>query len=415
MVDMVDDRPTDNDTPDPPPTLPERLQALLEMLFPDPPLVDILTLNDFTYRYPFSRLGSRAVKEIEQSQRITRGSGDYQQMGLSEFYAGLIYLHEGQFLGAAHYFIEARRFWTLGGRVTAVCLTHLAQGIAQQEAHHDEAALSRYGQADRCLRRFPLGDLLGRDAAFVAECRALLSECRETLAQRMRAQEEGDAAERPPNRLVLPGRQAAPAAEASTVAEAAPSATAEQPAPRQTISQPAAARPIFNLRAQPSSAALPVAGMEETRAEETAVVASPPIPGHQNNHPYLIWYKTSPKEGFVVQDWLPDIPANAYVLVDTRVDRYYYQPGNLVIVNSERAQGQIPVHLDPPSAPPSPEPIFLGELEKPPPEVSSGQVIADSGSVKLSPDQETPLYGDELIGIVIGVWVAVALQQRPAA
>lgn len=397
-----------------PPTLPERLQALLETLFPDPPLVDILTLHDFTYRYPFTRLGARAVKEIERSQRITRASGDYQQMGLSEFYAGLIHLHEGQFLGAAHYFVEARRFWTFGGSVTAVCLTHLAQGIAQQEAHYDEAALSRYGQAERCLRRFPLDDTLGRDAAFVAECRALLTECREKLTQRMRAPDEGEAAERAVPRLTLTGREAAPADGSSTVAEVTPPPVGARPAPRMTINQPPAALPIFNLRAQPASSALLVAGAEETGAEETAVVAIPPIPGHQNNQPYLIWYKTNPNEGFVVQDWLPDIPANAYVLVDTRVDQYYYKSGDLVIVNSERAQGQIPVHLDPPSAPPPPEPIFLGELEKPPPEVSSGQVVADSGSVKLAPDQETPLYADEIIGIVIGVWVAVALQQRPA-
>jgi hypothetical protein len=394
-----------------PDTLATRLQALLELLFPEPPLVDILTLTDFANRYPFTRLGRLAVAAIEQSQRVTRASGDYGQMGLSEFYAGLIHLHEGQFLGAAHFFAEARRYWMFAGRTTAVCLTHLAQGIAQQGAFQYELALARYGQAERCLRRLLADDLLGRNGEFVAACRTLLSECREELAQRLQAQAEGDLTEREAQRVLVRAKRASQ--EARTRAESSPAQPSPEPPPD---TRPPADRPIVNLRSQPpppDPAARPEEEAER-EGETTAVFLPPPIPGHQNTQPHLVWYKADPVENFDAQTWLPGVTANAHILVDTRIDRYFYNPGDLVIVNSERVNGQIPVRPDEPSVAPIQDPIFLGEVEKPPPDDRDGPVGSDDpGSVRLSPDTEAPLFAEDIIGIVIGVWADFALRQRP--
>lgn len=383
-------------------TLPERLQALLEMLFPEPPLVDILTLNSFTFGYRFSGLGPRAVADIERAQRVTRSSGDYSQMGLSEFYAGLIYLHEGQFLGAAQYFAEARRYWTFGGSATAVCLTHLAQGIAQQESYHYEPALSRYGQAERCLRRFPLGDTLGRDATFVAECRALLAECRTELNRRMQTMDvDGDGAAH--HISLRPTEAAAPAEEAATVAEGPPA----PPPPRDE--RPPAAPPVVNIRAQPTQPT-PVANDEWTEPE----ISLAPVPGHQATDPHLVWYKVDPADDFDVRAWRSDLSADAYVLVDTRIERYAFQPKDLVVVNSDQAVGQIPVRPTLALRQQFLVPIFLGVVEKPPPNGRDAQTDEGAGSVKLSPDTETPLYAEDIIGIVVGIWAGIALQPRPA-
>lgn len=385
-------------------TLPERLQALLEMLFPEPPLVDILTLNSFTFGYRFSGLGPRAVADIERAQRVTRSSGDYSQMGLSEFYAGLIYLHEGQFLGAAQYFAEARRYWTFGGSATAVCLTHLAQGIAQQESYHYEPALSRYGQAERCLRRFPLGDTLGRDATFVAECRALLAECREELAARLKAQSEGDVTEREARRVTLPP---ASSAEQDSAPVELPTNQAATPDTR-----PPADLPIVRLRSQIPLLAPEVVAEETGEGQTTAVFLPTPIPGHQNTQPHLVWYKIELPEEVDPQTWLPGLPAHAHALVDTRISRLY-RKGDWVIVNSERVDGQIPVRPDEPAHAPVQDPIFLGEVEKPPPDNQNGRFgPEDSGSVRLSPDTEAPLFVEDIIGIVIGVWADFTLRQR---
>ena len=89
----------------------EVLQELVEHLYPEPSVVDVLTLDQFVFRYKFSGLGATAVADMERAQRITRSVGDHGQIGLAEYHIGLIYLHWGQFLGAIKYFDDALRHW----------------------------------------------------------------------------------------------------------------------------------------------------------------------------------------------------------------------------------------------------------------------------------------------------------------
>lgn len=398
----------DLDQEESPPTLPERLQALLEMLFPEPPLVDILTLNSFTFSYRFTRLGPGAVSAIERAQRVTRSSGDYSQMGLSEFYAGLIYLHEGQFLGAAQYFTEARRYWTFDGSVTAVCLTHLAQGIAQQEAYHYEPALSRYSQAERCLRRVT-ADLTGDNRSFLAGCQALLADCRAELNRRMQAMDDRPDTDRSTRHVTLPPTESpATSEETSTVAESPP------PPPPPPDLRPPANPPIVRIRSEPAPIQ-PVPASDAEQAEQTEPeISLSPVPGHRTADTHLVWYKVDPADDFDVRAWRADLSADASVLVDTRIERYIFQPGDLVVVNSEQAVGQIPVRPTLSLRQQFPLPIFLGEVEKPPQNGRGGLPDRVAGSVKLSPNTETPLYAEDIIGIVIGVWAGISLRPRPA-
>lgn len=404
-------------------TLPsaEELAELLEMLYPDPPLVDIITLAEFKFRYRFSGLGVGAVAAMERAQRITRAIGDYDQMGLSEFYNGLIYLHEGQFLGAWPCFAEARRYWDFDNRATAVCLAQFAQGVAQHGAFHYELALNHYGKADRCLARIPKDGVTGEQGPFDHALRTLLAASRESAIRQLRLMDEGsDPAEgnrrinldKPP----VPPPSPPPTDEDESTAVMPP--PEQQPAPR-PASTPAVDLPIFRL----STASAKTASEQEPAqpemdtAQETAV-SFIPIPGHDNIAPHLIWMKPDPSSWEEVQAFLPDIGAEDYILVDRDIENYIFKPGDLIIVDNKQGAGSVPVEpQQPPLATRYPAPIYLGKIEQPPDvPVVDGQGAADTGNgrVRMSSDGERPLYAEDIIGIVVGIWLGLAVTPRPA-
>jgi hypothetical protein len=354
-----------------PPTA-DDLHRLLDMLYPDPPIVDILTLADFKYRYQFSRLGAGAVASLERAQRITRAVGDYDQMGLSEFHSGLIYLHECQFLGAGQYFAEARRYWEFANRQTAVCLAHFACGAAHHHAFHYDHALTRYGQVEKGLNQFPADGLVFQDGSFRAALRECLAANRQDVLRRMRAQEEGDS-------------------------------TAEESGRLQTTSPP-----IVRMGRDDANAGAPPLSIP---------FAPTPIPDHTNQNELLIWYQAVERRDERV--FLPDIRVNTWFLVDKRLDLYDVQPGDLVIVDNGAVAGSIGLAPRPGRATGRrPQRIHLGEVKSPDQirfmrDRRTGKItfapsvaneVADKGKVSLGPMTETPLYVDQIVGIVIGVW-----------
>jgi hypothetical protein len=103
------------------------------------------------------------------------------------------------------------------------------------------------------------------------------------------------------------------------------------------------------------------------------------------------------------------------LLVDMDVDPVSCNPGDVVVVRQENAEGSIPVNPQKPTSQKSQRlRIFLAKVKEPsrfthsvtegiqfPPEEP-----AEIGKIELSPNQEdVPLYDDEIIGIVIGIWV----------
>ena len=398
----------------------EELEGLLEMLYPDPPLVDIITLTEFKFRYRFSGLGVGAVAAMERAQRITRAIGNYDQMGLSEFYNGLIYLHDGQFLGAWPCFAEARRYWDFDNRATAVCLAQFAQGVAQHGAFHYELALNHYGKADRCMARFPIDDVTGEQGPFWRALRTLLAASRQSAIRQLRLIDEGPDSSAANRRIILdkppvPPPSPPPTEEDESTAVMPP--PEQQPAPR-PASTPAVDLPIFKLS---STGAKPVNEQVRARSEdieEETAVPFIPIPGHDNHSPYLIWMKPEPSSWEEVQAFLPDIHAEDYILVDRDIENYIFKPGDLIIVDNKQGAGSVPVEpQQPPLATRFPAPIYLGKIERPPnAPIVDGPEAANTanGRVRVSLQDERPLYAEDIIGIVVGIWLGLAVTPRPS-
>ncbi|MCZ7672937.1 MAG: hypothetical protein M5U34_40370 [Chloroflexi bacterium] len=76
-----------------------------------PGVIDILTLDQFIYRYTLSGLGAIDNGRHGTAQRITPSISDHAQIGLAEFHIGLIHLYWQQYLGALPYFDDAQRHW----------------------------------------------------------------------------------------------------------------------------------------------------------------------------------------------------------------------------------------------------------------------------------------------------------------
>mgnify|MGYP001434178301 CR=1 FL=1 len=207
-------------------------------------------------------------------------------------------------------------------------------------------------------------------------------------------------------------------------ASAPPPAAGEAPTPVIALSpeiRPSAPPPTPPTTVR-ATAGLPIIKL----SPETAVHREPdsppspaapvPIPDHQNLSDHLIWMKPDPADWPQVQTLFPDISAETRILVDRRFGNYPIRPGDLVIVDDAAGAGIVPVQPEqPPMATRYPSPIFLGKIEHPPPpnQIARAQgADHGKGSVKLSPDQERPLYADDIIGIVIGIWVGLKGPQR---
>jgi len=134
----------------------ERLNELLNMLYGRPENPDLITLDDVLRRYRLTALGKPAMTAIDQSRRMVRAVGDYEQIGLCEFHIGLIFLYWGDGRGAAQQFMAARQQWSFTDHTAAVTLAHYAAGVAQRRVFEHEKAARQLGKVKQLLPRIPL-------------------------------------------------------------------------------------------------------------------------------------------------------------------------------------------------------------------------------------------------------------------
>lgn len=394
----------------------EDLEDLVEQLYPEPGVVDILTLDQFIFRYKFSGLGATAVADMERAQRITRTVGDHRQIGLAEFHIGLIYLHWGQFLGAIKYFDDAQRHWRFAKHDQAVSLAQFAQGVAQHHAFHYETALANYGKVQHTLTKIEVPQNgTAPPTGFLADIKSNLAVCREDVVQKIRTLGQGE-----PTAFHVPLTD-----EQDTIA----SSTENQPTRETAVSDPPAtpSSPPHDIASRWPPAPMPISNLpvivddDETKPDhdiigtETAVVPAilgkSPIPQHANQSNYYVWYRVIDRDD--LEEFLPNIQSDTALLVDTRTDLYSCSEGDLVIVDQADAEGSIPLK---PQLEVERTPInfFLAEVDEQfsfERDVETGEIKfksdhpAEDAKVKITANQaDFPIYAEEIIGIVIGIW-----------
>jgi len=418
--------PEQNQEKFPVPPLAEGLQLLVEILYPEPGVVDILTLDQFIFRYKFSGLGATAVADMERAQRITRSVGDHDQIGLAEFHIGLIDLHWGQFWGAIKYFEDAHRHWQFAKHDPAVSLAQFAQGICQHHAYHYEQSLANYGKVQRILTKIESNGA-PPPAEFLPEIKSKLDACREDVVQKIRTLGEGE-----PTMFRVPIQEMEPPVTITSddLATKEETTVSSSPITPSHYSDRASGMPSAPL---PISHLPPVAGSESQINQENVVDeletvgdAGPvisdksPIPQHINQSDALVWYHVAAREEF--EEFLPAILADTVLLVDTRTDLYICDEGDLVIVNQADAEGSIPLkpQQEVPERPFTR--IYLAEVDEQlsfirDPETGEIQFRSNNaeevGKVKITANQaDFPIFAEEIIGIVIGIWAKLHPVQR---
>lgn len=390
----------------------EGLQRLVELLYPEPGVVDILTLDQFIFRYKFSGLGATAVADMERAQRITRSVGDHGQIGLAEFHIGLIYLHWGQFLGAIKYFDDAQRHWQFAKQDPAVSLAQFAQGVCRHHAYHYENALANYGKVQRTLANIEAnGSAPPPD--FLADMKSVLKACRDDVVLKIRTLGEGEPTT---FRVPIPEEEAPP----PDVMNEPPTREmagndpepASSPPPANTSSR-LVPEPIIKLQTRASDSQMgATTTLDEADSLVPIILEKSPIPQHANESNHLVWYHVTDRED--LESFLPDIQIETALLVDTRTDLYTCGEGDLVIVDQQDAEGSIPLKPQQETKGVPFTRIYLAEVDE---EFSftrnleTGIIEFDSekneevGKVKITADQaDFPIYAEEIIGIVIGIW-----------
>ena len=293
------------------------LERLLGLLFPNPPSLDCITIDDVQRRYRLTGLGAPALAAIEQSQRLVRARGDYAQTGLCEFHIGLIYFHWDDPRAAANQFALARQPWLLADDHSATCLAHFAQGLALYHAFHNEPAMLQFGRAERLLARDVHGPQAARQATLVEHLRPLLTAAQEALRESLwPADRPPEAPAAPPERLyvpVPPARDSAPQPPVAKSDSAARRAFERPPPPldRSTRALP----PISNLPG----------GLGD--------VPRGPVPGHIVVDDRFGWYVIAERRG----SFLPAVVAGTWLLADSEPDERPAARGEYVIVGSRRA------------------------------------------------------------------------------
>ena len=317
------------------------LERLLLVLFPAPPSLDCITIDDVLRRYRLTGLGAPALTAIEQSQRIVRARGDYSQTGQCEFHIGLIYFHWDDYRAAANQFALARQPWTLAGDDSANCLSRFAQGLALYHAYHNEPAMLQFGRAERLLARPAHGAALVRHAALAEQMRPLLAAAQEALREDLwPADRAPERAERgyltvPPLRQSAATSAAAPGGEGVIYGQPPPPSAGRLEA-RRAFERPARpapradgpSGPINNLNLPGDR---PAGSLGSAVGSPIAGSARGPVPGHVAIDARFAWYVIADRRG----DFLPAVTPGAWLLADSDVDEH--PGGEYVIVGSRQA------------------------------------------------------------------------------
>ncbi len=298
------------------------LQRLLEILFPGPPSLDCITVDDVLRRYPLTGLGAPALTAIEQSQRIVRARGDFSQTGLCEFHIGLIFFHWQDYRAAAAQFALARQPWTLASDHSANGLARFAQGQALAHAKHYEPAMLQFGRAERLLTRPAHGAAGARHALLAEKLWPLLTTAQETLREKLWPEDRPPAvvkggASTPPTAPHNERAAAPPVAAHNERAGAAPpprlgqmEAATEPPRPSEWVP-----RPLSNLHRNPGDG------------------QGGPVPGHRCVDERFSWYLIDGRRG----NFLPAIAPGVWVLADDESDERPPSAQDYVVVGSSRA------------------------------------------------------------------------------
>lgn len=375
--------------PDQPPAVVATLHDLIQMLYPDPN-PDVFTLDAFQFRYKLRNeqegLSEKAIRDIEQSRRISRRISNYQQAGLCEFHIGLIYLHEWDYRGAREQFEQAQQQWTFVYDPAAVGLALFAQGVAQQLAFHFEDAMACYTKANQWLPRIRFAPPAHYPEQFLDRLAAAVQthqeQVRETLWQGPEdtavvtdastgAETEAETAvvDEPPT---LPTEESTPAEESTT--EAPAEATAAPPTP------------------------MPIIHMGSADAAEI-------IPGHRRIESQFEWYLIERQPPV---DFFPaDVQQGGWLLVEKAPPA---SSGELVLVkkvgNGSGQQERVLVRSM--SSQPPHSRIYLAWLDEPDGVFSRN---TDTGVVTFAPSQSrVPVNVKEILGVVVGFWLPVQIK-----
>ncbi len=286
------------------------LERLLKLLYPEEPSLDIITVRNIRERYPLTGLGAPALAAIEQSRRIVRARADYEQVGLSEFHVGLIYLYWNDCRAAANQFALARQPWSLVSDTAAICLAHYAQGLGLFHSYHNEAAMLQYGRAEHLLERIASAARVEQLVTLEKEMRPLLTIAQATLRESLWP------AEQRPVEALQAGYLTVPPAVARTGSTDAADTSPPTAAPS------AATRPEWAKRAMPAS--------EVSGALGDAPPA--PVPGHVAIDDRFTWYRVVEKK----DDFLPDVAPGTWLLADREVDERLADGGAYAVVGSSR-------------------------------------------------------------------------------
>ncbi len=270
------------------------LEGLLATLFPEPPSLDCITIDDILRRYPLTGLGAPALTAIEQSQRIVRARGDYGQAGLSEFHVGLIFLNWEDYRAAANQFALARQPWLLALDNPAMCLAHFAQGLALYHAFHNEPAMLHFGRTERMLKRALSGSQGERLAALAARLHPLLAVAQETLRVNLWPEDK-------------------PSETGRGFAAPPPSTGDRRPAARDTSSEAGARQSHERLAFARANGPgrrvpLPISNLPGGLGE----LPRGPVPGHIVVDDRFGWYIVDERTG----DFLPGLAAGSWLLAD---------------------------------------------------------------------------------------------------
>jgi hypothetical protein len=369
------------------------LEELLNLVYPPPANVDIITLEDMQHRYRLTGFGIPAITAIQQSQRILRASKDYVQIGLSAFHTGLIYLYWGQCLGAAQHFAEARRQWRFVDATSSICLSFFAEGTALHQVLHFEPAMGCYGQVEQWLPRLKLTTPSANLDQYIIKLNEVLAAALRDLRQRMwpRDEEIGTTGEErevsspPPPGVETEAereeeereRPSTPPPRAHIIQEQpTPPVTTDESISRNDLSIPA---PIIQARAEG-----PTAAFKLTAA-------------------YYTWYQVEYRLG----DFLPTVQKDTWLLVDTRPRPLYKKDDLLVIGSNHTTVGSITIRSQ--NSTQGSRIYLLAQSlddQRPFTRDESGAVTIGKSQIKMLVETGFgPLETDDLWGVVIGCWI----------
>jgi hypothetical protein len=387
---MVDGSATTNDNARRPPASPQRpravsdLELLLSVLFPDPPALDCITIDDILRRYRLTGLGAPALTAIEQSQRIVRARGDYHQLGVCEFHIGLIYFTWADHRAAANQFLLARQSWTLASDASAKCLAHFAQGLALADAQHYEPAMLQYGRAERLLSQQPRsGPAATRHGALDEKMRPLLIAAQEALRVRL-----------------WPNDQSAPAAPAEHAASNAPS-PAEHAVSDADSASPRSPQPQMRP-ATPDDR--PLLGAHISNMPPIPRHRDSPIPGHALDDDRYAWYAVADRQG----GFLPSIPTGIWLLADRELDEL--ATGRSVVIVGSRQAGLGSISLRPLAQSSLTHALYLGfRISDRGASSDHPTAPADALSQLYLDDSQRAVSGSDVqvLGVVKGFWQAL--------